>query len=161
MRTRQELLNKLEDLEKNHCHACQAYTISEKCKKCPIDKEMKRIGRDLLKSNPRRDKTIKDILAKRKDMTKSEVKILIDLEVSRDVIRKAMGIESDDFKKMMTAWGFRTERRKRTELQLTVIEYQKLKEKGLPDTVIREQKCISNRILNKFKEKNGLSRKKG
>jgi len=99
---RAEITKEIDELRDKHCTNCEKtsgfrfshekdrYCINE----CPIGKKFKGIGDRLLDIS--REKT-DQILSRGKDMTTSDVKLLIDRGVTRKEISKRLGIDTSNF----------------------------------------------------------------
>ena len=99
---RMQVLQQINALENRHCTGCKlrdGLSADDKAsfciRKCDIGKEIKKLGDKLLSKN---DNRIKLTLAKGKDMTTSDVRYLLEKEVSRNVIARALNIRSEDQK---------------------------------------------------------------
>ncbi|MCK6203952.1 hypothetical protein KZX50_00625 [Bacillus infantis] len=96
----------------------------------------------------------KHILHKGPDMTKSDIIFLLENEVNRKDIRKALEMSADSFKEMMFSWGLTKKQQGDEEMaKLTQEEYQDLKAKGLTDKQIAERKGMSQPNVSMLKKK--------
>ncbi|MFE8704115.1 hypothetical protein ACFYKX_26460 [Cytobacillus sp. FJAT-54145] len=94
----------------------------------------------------------KNILAKGQDMTKSEIDFLLENEVQKRSIQKALNMDSKAFYQMMEKWGF-SKRRVGPVAKLTKEEYQDLKAQGITDKEIAKQKGIASAYVSQLKRK--------
>lgn len=113
-----QLLNNLDrahEIYKNNCEGCKKNIKRSVvlCNTCPFGIEMRKVG--ILLTRSRKEK-ISTILKKGMDMTKREVIYLLENDVQREVIRKAIGLNFYDFKTLMHNWGLSVSQVKRMEV---------------------------------------------
>lgn len=129
-----------------------------RCKGCSICTEIQQLGK-LLERDPAEKR--KNILAKGKDMTKSDVAFLLEMEVNKRDISKALKMNQTEFSTLMKNWGFaRTVKNEEVEkvakIQFTVEEYNKFKHQGYKDKEIAEIKGMKPTALANWKWINGI-----
>lgn len=96
-------LQRTHELFINNCEGCKKNKGSSvaACKKCPVGKEMKAIGNSLMS----RKRKIDEVLAKGPDMTKSDIKFLLENDIRRVDIRRAVGMYQAEFQELLCNWG--------------------------------------------------------
>lgn len=96
-------LDRTHELYINNCESCKKNIRSSiaACKTCPIGKEMKAIGISLMT----RKGKINEVLAKGPDMTKSDIKYLLENDIRRVDIRRAIGMYQAEFQELLSNWG--------------------------------------------------------
>ncbi|WP_445506815.1 zinc-finger domain-containing protein [Niallia sp. 03190] len=108
---RQGILNQINHLTDNFCESCEVVRKDKLiyCRdECNVGKKLKVLGNQL--DGDSRQKKIQNILSKGQDMTKSDIKKLLDYQVQKVEIRKALGMCNNSFFDMMTAFGFTKKR---------------------------------------------------
>lgn len=108
-------LDKAHEIYKNNCDGCKKNIRRSValCNTCPFGIEMQKVG--LLLTTSRKEK-IAAILKKGMDMTKREIIYLLDNEVRRVDIRKALGLSVNEFNYLMHNWGLSISQIKRMEV---------------------------------------------
>lgn len=124
------------------------------CKGCSICKEI-----HLLQKKSERDPAEKfaHILKKGQEMTRNEIEMLLENEVSKKVIKKALGMNSLDFYNLMKNYGFSKERGagEVAKLKMTVEEFVQMKfVEGWTYTKIAELKGVADASIYYWKDKN-------
>jgi predicted transcriptional regulator len=125
------------------------------CKGCGICTEIKKLSKQLFSRGPA--EKFKYILAKGQDMTKSEITLLLENDVTVADIRKAVGISNTDFSNMLINYGL-TQRRNKKEVEkemakITLEEYQDLSNRGITDAVIAKRFGIKQPAICYYKKK--------
>jgi transcriptional regulator with XRE-family HTH domain len=121
------------------------------CKGCYICAEVQVLQKRLEREPAER---YKHILHKGQDMTKSDIAFLLENEVSRKDIQKALKMDSVRFSEMMRNFGLTKKQQGDEEMaKLTQEEYKDLKAKGLTDKQIAERKGMSQPNVSMLKKK--------
>ncbi|KOP81988.1 hypothetical protein AMS60_05520 [Bacillus sp. FJAT-21945] len=133
------------------------------CEGCHICEEIKSLRKDI--SNNNVPKGFKHILAKGEDMTRSDIATLIEGEVPKNEIRKALKLHKDKFAELL--WNFGLERgyEKKSDMgvvdvEITAKEYYAFKEKGLKDAEIALKKGVNEYTLRNWKYQNRIKANK-
>lgn len=108
MNDRLNVLSKVDELLDNNCSLCSlkannkhSYCMSE----CPVGKDLKKLGEQLLKPSQERTKAI---LRKGKYLTHKEIKFLLDEKnVTQREVAQAMGITKSTLERMMNEFNKR------------------------------------------------------
>ncbi|TYR75563.1 hypothetical protein FZC79_10355 [Rossellomorea vietnamensis] len=131
--------------------------LDAKCEGCETCDEIRRL-RDRLENNNANNPKVQRILAKGRDMTKSDIEYLISKDVERNYIRKTLKMHNNEFIEMMVGWGF-SKKRGDSEMaklkEFTVEEYQNLKAQGLSDSKIAKRKGVTPPSIAQWKKDNG------
>jgi hypothetical protein len=128
---RMQVLKEIDTLENRHCSTCSkvSYENTSYCiNRCPIGAKIKQLGDKLqLQASDKREKEIKSILKKGLDMTKSDIRKLLDSNVKKGDIRKVLKMDPVTFSRMMNAYGFtKPKARKKvtnSRIKMTVEEF--------------------------------------
>jgi hypothetical protein len=128
------------------------------CAGCSTCEEIERLGK-MLERDP--VEKCSHILAKGKDMTRSDIAFLLEMEVNKRSISKALKMDQTEFSLLMRNWGFAKKKQKEVEevaakINLTVDEYNDLKLSGYKDKKIAEIKGIKPTALANWKWNNGI-----
>jgi hypothetical protein len=123
----------------------------DKCKGCPICTEIK-VLRKQLERDPA--EKFQHILSKGQDMKKSDIVFLLENEVQKKVIWKALGISQSEFWALMKNFGLQNRKSKGEEImgKLTLELYQDYKAQGKSDTVIARELGIKQPTLSYHKK---------
>ena len=126
------------------------------CPGCSICKEIENL-REQVDISP--EKRFKHILDKGDKMTKSEIIMLLENEVTKNTIREVLGMDEPSFRVMMANWGLRQKYTKGVHLmKINQKKYNDLKAKGYTDKAIATENGISTATLCNYKKKwNGES----
>ena len=124
----------------------------EKCKGCPTCIEIKRLYKQIERAPV--DK-FKHILEKGQGMKKSDIVFLLDNEVKKSSIRKALGFTKVEFWDLLDNFGLlkKSSRREKGMAKLSLEEYLKYKEQGLTDNAIIEKVKLNKQYLYQLKKK--------
>lgn len=131
--------------------------IDRICGGCSVHTELRQLGAGLQKEPPDRFRTI---LNKGPDMTRSDIALLLENEVRKSDIRKALQMSANDFDELMANFGF--PKKKYTKgvekvpvavegFKLSIEEYGELKKQGLKDNKIADKLGIDKRQLSNWK----------
>lgn len=123
------------------------------CKGCEICQELEQLGK-MFGHDPAKKERFKKILAKGADMTKKDIADLLEMEIDKSDIRKALGMNSYDFHQLMKNWGFNKPQKGEEELaKINLEEYNALKEQGLMDKEIAHRMNMAASQLSMMKRK--------
>lgn len=94
------------------------------------------------------------ILAKGQDMTKNEIKLMLDNGVNRRRILKSLKISSTDFHEMLTNYGFTKSQMAKGDdyMKVSKEKYDDLKAKGLSDKKIAVKVGVSAVTIHNYKK---------
>ena len=129
------------------------------CPGCPKCDEIKRL-RKFIGDNP--EQKFKHILEKRDDMTISDIKYLLDKDVTRKQIRKYMDMTNKEFTRMMIDLGFTKKYQiKESDIAMKktsfdIDKYHELKKQGLKKSEIAKELGITYKALWGYEKRNGL-----
>ncbi|MED3574518.1 hypothetical protein [Cytobacillus praedii] len=129
------------------------------CEGCHICEEIKSLRKDISDNNV--PKGFKHILAKGEDMTRSDIATLLEGEVPKNEIKKALKINKDKFVELLRNFGLEKEYEKKSDMgvvdvEITAKEYYAFKEKGLKDAEIALMKGINEHTLRNWKYQNQI-----
>lgn len=151
---RKQIIQRIGHLEDQHK---EKMIDGEYCRGCEICEEITKLSVHI-KHSP----NVAEILEKGEDMTKSEIKYLIDKQVDFEVIANALKTDVESFRELWKKWqGSEIKQRKvRTPVTITIDEYLKLSGSGLMDKEIAEKIGVSRQTITnrKIKHKNELPR---
>lgn len=120
-----------------------------KCRGCSICNQIKRQAKE---RTP--EQKFSHILTKGQDMTKSDIEFLLDNDIQRHVIRKALKMSNEEFFPMMNQLGLS---KKKTlgaeEVAITQEKYMEYKAQGLNDTAIAKKIGMKQPTLSYYKKK--------
>lgn len=126
------------------------------CGGCAVYTELRQLGAGLQKDPPDR---FRAILAKGTDMTRSDITLLLENEVRKRDIRKALQMSVNAFDEMMFNFGFPKQKYKKgvekvavvEGFKLSIEEYGEFKKQGLKDNKIAEKLGINKQQLANWK----------
>ncbi|MBU5214384.1 hypothetical protein [Heyndrickxia oleronia] len=151
---RKQIIQRIGHLEDQHK---EKMIDGEYCRGCEICEEITKLSVHI-KHSP----NVAEILEKGEDMTKSEIKYLIDKQVNFEVIANALKTDVESFRELWKKWKGRKikQRKERSTVKMTVDEYLKLSGSGLMDKEIAEKIGVSRQTITnwKIKHKNELPR---
>ncbi|WP_057766722.1 hypothetical protein [Cytobacillus praedii] len=129
------------------------------CEGCHICNEIKNLRKELNKNGV--PKGFKHILAKGEDMTRSDIATLLEGEVPKNEIKKALKINKDKFVELLRNFGLERGYEKKSDMgvvdvEITAKEYYSLKGKGMKDTEIAEKKGVNPNTLRNWKYHNRI-----
>lgn len=140
-----------------------AHEDYSKCKGCKLCKEIER-----LRSGIDREPAEKyaHILAKGQDMTFSNIKLLVENEVLKRDIRKALKMSTTDFLEILKKIGLQRgwERKETEEMEDMALTKEKLEKHlaaGLSTKEIAEKEIVTTATVYSLKSQYGLSKKRG
>lgn len=133
---RVDVINRIGDLTEQECQPCEnsgGNHSSEMCASCSVYKELRRLGEQLNGMAGSKRKAA-EILAKGEMITWKDVDQLIELDVPKKKIMKAMGMSQSEFFKSQRERGMKVEAN--DIKQLTTEAYMKSKAEGVSDSKI-------------------------
>ncbi|MGE7650515.1 hypothetical protein ACQKM1_22470 [Peribacillus frigoritolerans] len=137
------LINDLIDQHENYTKC-----TDENCLKCA---EIKKLIAPI--KNDGAGKRIRKVLSKGKDMTTGDVRYLIESEVKKTDIRKAIGMNEMNFTQFLDDIGLKRKVEVGAEMKISKVEYEASKAKGKTDGQIAKEVGVTGATINYYKRK--------
>lgn len=121
------------------------------CEGCATCTEIRSLGKGMEQTPEQR---YVHILAKGQDMTKNEIKLMLDNGVNRRRILKSLKISTTDFHEMLTNYGFTKSQMAKGDdyMKVSKEKYDDLKAKGLSDKKIAVKVGVSAVTIHNYKK---------
>lgn len=151
-----DLLDVCSGCPKNSRAVQSAARVDSVCGGCAVFEELK-IMRNVIESEEHTSDKCKKIIAKGRDMTKSDIGYLLNKGFTRKEIRKALKMQSAAFLEMLRSFGFiqsNIEKEVEEVLELTKESYVEYKKNGMKDKEIMEKYGLHAVGLSNWKRKN-------
>lgn len=122
---RLRILRQIDFLTEKNCRGCKL-DGSDYCNtKCNIGNQLKELGNQLI-DNTGKQEVIKQLLAKREDLNKTDIQKLLSLEVTNNEIRKALNLTNREYEELLIDLGLK-ERKKNmprlSKITMTIDEF--------------------------------------